>query len=379
MFILGMRLVFPALLPQIKAAYVLDNATAGATITAIWVAYSLVHFPAGLLVDRAGERSLMSGSILLAAGSIILIVTVDSFSLFFVAATLFGLGTGLYATPRSTVLSNVFGDHDGLAFGVTFAAGNVGAALLPFVAGAIAIQYGWKFGFAFALPVLVLVAIALWTSLPTSSLSLSGRSRSESKHEYAKSLYVMATRQDMLLTAGGIMLMTFTYQGFTSFYPAYLVEMKKLDSGVAATLFGVLFLSGAVAQPIAGTIADQVGSARTLAGIAVFGALTLATLPLVEGTLPLLVLSALLGTRLAVGPVNNAFIIELLPSEIQGSGYGLVRAVYLMVGSTGAFVVGSIADGFSFDIAFLFLAGVTVVAALLYIWLIPSNQHSAGR
>ena len=51
---IGVRLVYPALLPSIRAALEFDLTSAGLVVTVLWACYALMQFPGGLLADRIG-------------------------------------------------------------------------------------------------------------------------------------------------------------------------------------------------------------------------------------------------------------------------------------------------------------------------------------
>jgi len=96
-------------------------------------------------------------------------------------------------------------------------------------------------------------------------------------------------------------------------------------------------------------------------------------LPFVDGLAVLTVLSVLLGLRAGVGPLNNAYLVAVLPDEVEGVSYGLLRTVYLGIGATGSVAVGAFADADLFDEAFLVLGGLTAVVFGLYV-LLPSRS-----
>jgi predicted MFS family arabinose efflux permease len=59
----GTRLVIPALLPEIKVAFAIKNATAGLVLTIFWVVYAGMQFPAGVLTDWTGELGVLLVSV----------------------------------------------------------------------------------------------------------------------------------------------------------------------------------------------------------------------------------------------------------------------------------------------------------------------------
>ncbi|MFC7156994.1 MFS transporter [Halomarina halobia] len=384
LFVFGMRFVFPAVLPYFSVEFGLSNALAGSIITAIWVSYAVAQLPAGLLSDYFNERSVLVTSMVASFASVCLVVAFHSLAVFVAASILFGLGTGLYGPPRVIALSNVFARHDSTAIALTFAAGSVGSAALPFVAGIISPQFGWRAAFSFALPVYVLLAIGLWWAVPHETVDAGvvsadgGTPSDERRGRRAAVAHLVDAVSDraIVIAWAGIAMSLFIFQAITSFLPTYLVVAKDLPESTAATMLSVFFLSGAICQPVAGALADRYGQGTILASIAGATVLPLLALAFVGGVGPLLLLSTVLGTRLGLGPINNAYIVSALPADVQGAGYGLVRTLHIVVGSTGAVFVGFLADSGFFDEAFIVLAAVSGAAALLYTQL-PEQRPSA--
>jgi predicted MFS family arabinose efflux permease len=253
-----------------------------------------------------------------------------------------------------------------------FAAGNVGTTLLPFLAGLVTVYYGWRFGFVVAVPLFAVVVVAVWWLVP------GGAKDATRAFEGALALSlhrtVSAVRSPpVLLVSGAITCVVFGYQGLTAFLPTYLLVEKGLQPGTAATIYGSFFATGIVVQPLAGKLSDRFGNRRVLLVLAEMHILALAALPFVEGAAPLALLVVLLGFRAGLGPINNEYLIAALPGDVQGSGYGLIRTLYLGLGATGAVAVGALADVDLFDEAFLFLAGVLFVALAFYA-LLPARD-----
>jgi hypothetical protein len=55
----------------------------------------------------------------------------------------------------------------------------------------------------------------------------------------------------------------------------------------------------------------------------------------------------------------------VMPDEMQGTGFGLVRTVYLFSASSGPVIIGRFGDAGMFDTAFLLLAVIAAIALLL--------------
>ena len=370
--VLGMRLVMPVILPGVILEYNLSLTAAGGAITIMWIAYSVVQFPAGIFSDNFGERKILTLSILIGALGIILFSFSSSFNFFIFASIVFGLGSGLFGTPRVTSLSKIYPENDGTVLGFTFSAGNFGSAVLPFIAGILATYFGWRFGFIFCIPLFIIAIFLLWNS-PFKPPSSSTWGRYD-LYKNVKLLIEGLSKKDVLLVSSATLLSVFTFQGFTSFFPLFLITMKGTSTTMATTIFSVFFITGALSQPISGIISDRYGERRLLLYLAALHALCLLSLPFINGTIPLILLSILLGTRAGLAPVNNAYLASSIPSKVQGSGLGFLRSIFIGIGAFASFMVGVIADNYSFDLAFLFLGGLFFIATLCYFFLSPSRE-----
>ncbi|WP_254546744.1 MFS transporter [Halomarina pelagica] len=366
LLVLGTRVILPTLLPQVKGTFDLDNATAGVLMTVLWASYAVTQFPAGMLADRIGEKPTLVASVVVTAGGALALSLAPTFVVFVLGAILFGLGSGLYAPPRVTVLSRIYPDRDGTALGVTFAVGNLGASLLPLVAGGLAVLLGWRFGFGFVVAPLAVVGVALWALVPAQDGDRT-RVAAAAPRRIAGRLASELVDPHVVLAWTAMTLVLFTYQGITAFLPTYLIAAKGMSQGTASALYSLFFASGAISQSVAGGAADSHGARRVLAVISGFGVLTLVALPFVHGLLPLAALVVLLGTRLGIGPVGNGYVAAILSDDVQGSGFGLFRTFYLAAGALGSSFVGVLAGRGLFDEAFLALAGITALSSALYL------------
>jgi predicted MFS family arabinose efflux permease len=380
-FVLGLRFVVPALLPAITRDFPVSNATAGAAITLLWITYAMMQFPAGALVDRLGERRLLATSAIVCTAGLVGYTFSPTFAVFLAATALFGFGSGLYGPPRGTVLSRTFPDRDGLAIGSVLAAGSIGSALLPVIATAIAAIAGWRLAIGLTLPGFLLVGIALWRVVPrdgaahTAGGAAATDGGTASVRETAGAVIDAVRSRGVGLAIVAATLMVFIFQGLTAFFTTYLVEVKGLSEGTAGLLFGLLFISGAVWQSVGGGLGDRYGHGPVLAVIAFSGVVPLVALPFASSTPVLALVSALLGVRLAMGGISNAYVVSLLPMDVRGTAWGLLRTAFFTVGAFGSTAVGSMADRALFTEAFFLLAGLSAAAGVVYLFL-PAREET---
>ncbi|QIO24285.1 MFS transporter [Haloarcula sp. JP-L23] len=361
--VLGMRFVVPAVLPTITEEFGLSNAAAGLAVTVLWLTYAAMQFPTGALIDRVGERTLLVAAALLSGAGLLAYFVSATYALFLLATAAFGLGTGLYGPTRGTVLSRTFDANEGTAFGAVMAAGSIGAAALPFVASVATARYGWRIALGGVAPVFVVVALALWLSVSDRPTATDGRRLRED----LRAALAGIRNRGLLLAVVGATVMLFVFQAATAFLTTYLVTVKTLDQSTAGGVLSVLFVGGAVSQSVTGRLADRYGSPPVLTAVALVSAVPLALLPQLEGTVALAAGAAAIGIRMSAGPLSNAYIVDVLPDDVQGTGWGLLRSAFFAVGSLGSTLVGLLADGGLFDGAFYLMAGLTALAALAYL------------
>jgi MFS family permease len=363
----GVRLAVPVQVPYIRAEFEIGLATAGLFLSVLWVGYALFQFPGGILGDRVGERFTLVASTALVVGGLAVCATAPTVPVLFVGLGLLGVATGLYSPTRFTVLTDTFPERAGAALGLSNAFGNVGSVLLPLGAGMLAVAASWRAGFLTAIPLFVLAALGLWWTIPRRT---SGADSAVDDLSLAtvRTVFGGLTGRRTVVVTVAMFLMSVVYQGFTSFYPTYLAATKGLSEPTATLLYSAFFAAGIAVQPVAGATADADGERRTMVAFASIAPASQAALPVASGFWPLLALSGLASAQLGFWPIAQAATVDSLPTEMQGTGFGLVRTTYLLLAAAGPATVGALADGGSFDGAFLLLAGCagsTVVVGLL--------------
>lgn len=361
---LGIRLSAPTLVPYIRADFGISLSTAGLLLSTLWFTYALLQFPGGVLGDWIGERDVLVASSALAIVAVSASAVAWSTLALFAGFVLLGSATGIYATTRFTSLSDIYPERTATAMGLSSAAGNLGTVLLPAGAGVLAAAASWRIGFAAATPLFAIAAIGLWVTVPART---SGQESvaDDLSTDTVRRLIAEVTSRRTLVLAATMLLMSFVYQGFTSFFPTYLVSMKGLSESSAAFLYSAFFASGILVQPLGGAVADSLGDRPAIIGFSLLSALSLALLLTVNSFWLLVVLAVVASAQLGFWPVAQAGVVDTLPTDMQGTGFGLLRTGYLLLAATSPTVIGTLGDLGYFDGAFLLLAGCASGSALI--------------
>ncbi|GAB7092575.1 MFS transporter [Halorubrum luteum] len=360
---IGGRTVYPALLPQLRTTYGLDLATAGLLLSVLFAAYALGQLPGGVLADRVGERSTLTLSASVSAGALLFVVVSRSTAALFVATGAFGFAVGFYAIARFTAIARTYPEGYGTAIGLSNAAPEVGQAVVPPVAGLIAVTAGWRVGFGAVIPVLGVVAIGLWLlvpSQPPDRMSAVDSLTADTLRYVTDAL----RRPPVVLGTVALVLGISVWQAFTGFYPTYLVESKGLSALAANTLFGLYFATTALVHPLSGVIYDRLNVRYTYLPVVV-AAVGLAALPIVESVWGLAVVSVLLGGLLGFETSTESYLVAELPADAEGTGFGILRTTVFAIGAGSPVAFGAIADRGFFDELFVALGVIAGVAALV--------------
>jgi MFS family permease len=361
---LGVRLSAPTLVPYIRADFGIGLSTAGVLLSTLWFTYALLQFPGGVLGDWIGERAVLAASSALAIVALAASALAWSALALFAGFVLLGSATGVYATTRFTSLADIYPDRTATAMGVSSAAGNLGTVLLPAGAGVVAGAASWRLGFAAATPLFALAAVGLWVTVPARTSGQESVTDDLSTDAIRRFVAEITGRQTVVLTAT-MLLMSIVYQGFTSFFPTYLVSTKGLSESAAALLYSAFFASGILVQPLGGAVADSIGDRPTILGFSLLSAVAIGLLLAVDEFWVLVALTVLASAQLGFWPIAQAGVVETLPTEMQGTGFGLLRTGYLLLAASAPTIVGALADRGRFDTAFLLLAGCALGSALL--------------
>jgi len=355
----GGRMLYSVLLPNIRGTYGIDLAAAGLLLSALFLAYALGQLPGGLLADRIGERYTLACSMFLSALAVGLILLSNSIQFLFVATVVFGLGIGMYTVARFTALSNVYSDRFGTAVGLTNASAELGQALLPPVAAFIAAAVGWQLGFGFTIPIFLFLGVALWLLVPARSAE---QSQAVDSLSVDTGLYVLGNLNSPPIITGTVVFILgiAVWQAFTGFYPTYLVEVKGLSTTTTGIVFGLFFALSAFMHPLSGFIYDRWGIRRTIVfiGLSVAG---FVVLPFLDGLGPLLVTTVLLSAFLVVPTALESYLVNSIPADIEGTGFGVLRTVVFALSAVSPLLFGWLADLTSFDVVFFILGGLLLL------------------
>jgi predicted MFS family arabinose efflux permease len=291
-----------------------------------------------------------------------LIALAPTFFVFTVAALVMGTGNGLFFSPASSLISRLYDEYGGPLSMIT-AGGTFAGITYSAVGSAVAVQFGWRLAvFGSALAIVLFIMIAIW-QLPSPETVATRRTIRESIG--LKRLQSLLARRSILYTIVIATLVGFTFQAIATFYTTFLVEYRSVGLRQAGLLLAAIFGLSSVAQPVAGTLSDTFSRDLAIATSVALATVGLTTLLAVPGRSGLLVGTFILGLGIAWPGPLQARIMDQFSDERSGSGFGMLRTIYLLLASMANVIVGVTADMFGWLVSYGSLLGIWAVCILL--------------
>lgn len=356
----GSRLVLSPVVPQVIETFGASKSTIGLALTGMWAIYALLQFPSGVLGDRFGERTVILASLgLMGVGSLLLAAS-PTFTLFALFALVLGAGTGLYFSVASSLLTKLY-RNTGQVLSLHTAGGSLAGLVVPVLAAFLAVRYGWRtavlLGAAMALPAFGLFFLRARRTAPASP-DTPMRNRFQPRRVAA-----LLARPEVAFTTGISFITTFSFQAYASFFPTFLIEFHGLSTQRAGVAFGAVFLLSTIVQPVVGRLSDRVSRDTVLTGCFLVTVVGLGTV-LSAGTVVAVALGVgVLGVGMSWFGVLQARFMDLFDDAERGGGFGLVRTVFIFLGSFGSVVTGTLADVSGWPAAYGTVVVLLAVAA----------------
>ncbi|MFB6300249.1 MAG: MFS transporter [Halobacteriales archaeon] len=362
------RQALPPLLPTIIEQLRLSPARAGVALTVMMGLYSLLQYPAGRLSDGLSRTTLLVGSI---GGMLIgfgLLATVSNYPQLLLGTAFVGLSSAFYFTPSRAMLSDLFVERRGQAFGLQTTAGMGGGALAAGVAVG-ALRYAtWQAAFLPTMVLLVGVGVLLHRWSHESYVLSRAAIEFDFRGTVGRLVWRSRIRRLLLMRA----LVAFTFQGIVGFLPTFLQIEKGFSTTLASASFALVFVVGSLMGPPAGRLSDIWPRLRVVLGALGVGIAGL--IGLLVGASPAIVIGSIIALAAGLAslfPVMGAYFMDLFPDRSVGGDFGAAKTVYTGLGSIGPTYVGVVAAQQDYTIAFVGLLGLLVLAVVLLVTLQP--------
>jgi len=347
-------------LPLFAASLGAAPAQVGLINGAFMITAGLLSIPAGLLVDRIGQKLPVFIGILATALSSLLITQCRTAHEMAAAYLLFGAGMAAFAPAMlSLVADTVPANRVGQAYGWYTTAVYLAMTLGPATGGYLAHTFGLRQVFFISGSLLLAVAVVALLALPRGV----PRHQTELQAILISSVELLHNR-----TLTGCLLATIGscigFGVFITFLPLFATDLG-LDPARVGLVFAAQALTNVVSRVPIGRLADRVDR-RRIVSVGLF-CLALALAALGQATL----LPALLGGAVLLGlgmaltyTAIGALIADGVPARQRGLAMGMYNSCIYLGMMTGSTVMGLVLHRIGYPLGFALAGGVTLLAII---------------
>ena len=360
-------LIAPAsVVPLLTASFDVGKPAAGFAVSALYLAWSALGIPGGLLTDRYDNRALVLVGVVVFTAASVVGAFAGSYEVF-IASRFVGGATGVFLwTANANVVNGAFdARRRAIATSTFVGAASVGLALAQFAGPVIADAAGWRAVFL-VYPTLALVGF------PLLYLGLDGPVHGGSSASLAD--LVATLRDPAILTLSAVSACTYALFLFlNSWMPTYATEVLGIDLAAAGAAAALIPLTGVVARPGGGWLAARLGNrprpvivGSLACSLVVVAALAFAATP---GRFPALLLLAGLFPQFSIG-LYYVYAGELADDGTTGTALALLTTVSTTGSLVAPVVAGWLIDAISWTAGFGF-AALVGLAGLGAIFRVP--------
>ena len=365
-FLLGLsRVVFAPLVESLMDAFDVAEGTIGIVLTLMWGGTAVSAVPAGYVLTRVGQRTvvLACGSLLGAATLLLSVAT--TVEVFALGAFAIGVSAGGYFAAANPFLADLYPAQVGRTVGIHGMAHQVASTVAPLAVTAFLLLGTWRLVFA-TLGAAVFGTTALFLTLGRTLDTTAGTTPQ-------KTAFLASVRGQWRVVVAGVGMAgatMFVWMGLFNFYVPYLSSVKTVSASRANVLLSLSFAAGIPAFWVSGRLADRVRRVPLLLVIIATFAGLVALLPLVDGLWPLAAISVSIGFVIhALFPALDSYLLNSVPETDRASAYALLLAATITVEAPGSVVVGTLVEqGMTYDDVFRLAAallGVVLVCLLV--------------
>jgi MFS family permease len=364
----GSMLIFPAVLLILQKEFSLGYLELGVIGNIMTLAYGLGALPGGMIYNILGARKLYVLSFLGCCLSLVLVAFSPNLMLFTAGLALLGVFGSIYHPWVNALITSTVREY-GRALGIHGAAGNIGLATAPFIAGLIASYFGWRLAFLlFALPGVALVLWSLFVNmsprgeLKRDEVSLEKRPVSGMKNYFSLPLILIYLAN---------MMHSFSFTGSLTFLPAYMAkrtsfQIFSLDSVALGGMLSAIVLSmGVFGQYGGGVLSQRSNLEKKFLVISILAFPFIFAMSFATDLLLLILALIFFFFNFFLQPMNNTLLAQYTPEEMRGTAFGIFFFLAFVFGSLASSFSGFVAQDFGLRWVFMGLSS----SALLLIFI----------
>lgn len=335
----------------------------GLAVALYMVVSAFATLAAGRLADRVSARLLLGAGTLVGAIGIGLMSLVSApWHAMLLYGVVFAIGNG--ATSLATVgvmVTHAVSRRTGFANAAVFSGTSVGQLVMIAALAAVLVQIGWRSAFVWLAVAHLALIPFLWFALPARAQHQAGSAALEG-HTLRE-----AARTPQFWQLLAIYAICGLDDFFVSTHVVAFAQDRGVGTLVAGNLLALMGLTALIGILSAGAFSDRTGP--VVATALAFGAriLVFALIAIDQSPLSIAVFALVFGaTFLVTAPLTVLFVRDHFGVRHLGALTGIINMVHQIFGGIGAYGGALVFDATgSYDAAFVFLLGASVLALVL--------------
>jgi len=373
----GYLLIFPAVLLLLKKDFDLGYLGLGIISNIMSFSYGLGALPGGMIFNHFGPKKLYLFCFLGSTVTCLLIAVSPNLLIFTIGLAFMGALGSVYH-PLANALISAKVKEFGRGLGIHGAAGNIGLATAPFLAGLIGSQWGWRSAYlAFMVPGVVLSIWALFVDMTIEKVQKQSQPTAGDSHPSPgeRGFWIYFSVPLILLYLIN-MLQSFSYHGVVTFLPTYMSQYTSLEIlhwdnvAIGGMLSGIALFMGVFGQYAGGVLGEKKNLQRNIAVIGILSFPFMLAMAFVKDVTLLVMALSFFFFTFALQPMLNTLTARFTTLEMRGTAFGIYFFAAFGLGSMAASFSGFIAQNFGLPWVFVGLSATNLILILLSIWLI---------
>ena len=375
-------MIYPMLIPTLIVVWGMTRAQAGYIATGALITSAIGGWAAGVLSDKYGRVRMLQVTVLWFSVFTFLSGFTNSYEQLFVTRALQGLGFGGEWSVGSVLVAEMIqARHRGKAVGLVQSSWAVGwgVAAIAFwaVYALVAPELAWRILFWIGvLPAFLILYIR--RNLKDPEVYHANRAKMKKDGDEGSFLEIFSptllstTLRASLLATG----MQGAYYAVTTWLPTYLKTERQLSVLNTSGYLLVLILGSFLGYLTSAYLSDRIGRRHCFMLFACSAGVLIVTytqIPITDSLM--LLLGFPLGFFLnGIFAGMGAYLSELFPSRVRGSGQGFCYNVGRAVGSIGPALVGYLSDTMPLGIAIGYMAAGAYLLVILSVLTLPETR-----
>ncbi len=375
-------MIYPMLIPTLIAVWGITKAQAGYIATGALITSAIGGWAAGVLSDKYGRVRMLQFTVLWFSFFTFLSGFTTSYEQLFVTRAMQELGFGGEWSVGSVLVAEMIqARHRGKAVGLVQSSWAVGwgAAVIAFwaVSALVAPELAWRILFWLGV---IPASLVLYIRRNLKDPELYHANRAKMKKDgdegsfleiFSSTLFSTTLRASLLATG-----MQGAVYAVTTWLPTYLETERHLSVLNTSGYLLVLILGSFLGYLTSAYLSDRIGRRRCFMLFAFSAGVLIVTytqIPITDSLM--LLLGFPLGFFLnGIFAGMGAYLSELFPSRVRGSGQGFCYNFGRAVGSIGPALVGYLSDTMPLGIAIGYMAAGAYLLVILSVLTLPETR-----